>query len=225
MIVPQEGEGFAAALNTGIRAARAPRVGFLLSDDWLEERAVEKCLAFDTDIVSTGFRGFDGDGRTILESLSRTPSLEEFEGLPTLERKASYLKHFFLFKRAKLLEVGGVDETIGSTGPDDFDLPWTLLEHGATVSIVPEQLYNYRDHTGERLSLRDPESQVRDLEQVLDKHGVHGTERNAIIQHHSLSYGRLYRETARLRSVSSPSDTFPRASWTRLEPPRGEEDE
>lgn len=225
MIVPQEGEGFAAAINTGIRAAEAPRVGFLLSDDWLEERAVEKCLAFDTDIVSTGFRGYDDDGRRILESISRTPSIQEFERLPTMERKASYLKHFLLFKRARLLEVGGVDETIGSTGPDDFDLPWTLLEHGATVSIVPEQLYNYRDHSGERLSLRNPESQVRDLEKILDKHGIQGTERDRIIQHHSLSYGRTYQETARLRAVSSPSDGFPSAPWTGRRPPGGQENE
>jgi len=31
---------------------------------------------------------------------------------------------------------------------------WVLLEHGATVAIVEQQLYNYRDHHGDRLSLR-----------------------------------------------------------------------
>src|SRR6266700_1802251 len=106
-VLPEEGEGFAAALNTGIRAA---------------------------------------DGVRILEQVSRTTSLEQFRRLPSLERKASYLQHFFLFEKSVLREVGGVDEQIGLTGPDDFDMIWTLLERGASVSIVPAQLYNYRDH-------------------------------------------------------------------------------
>jgi hypothetical protein len=198
-VLPEEGSGFAAALNTGIRAACALRIGFLLSDDWLDGRAVEKCLTLDTDIVSTGLRVFSGDGKKVLEMSSRSPSVDEFNQLPTLERKASYLKHFLLFKREKLLEVGGVDETIGLTGPDDFDLPWTLLEQGASVSFLSEQLYNYRDHEGERLTLRDAEAQTQDLLKILDKHGVKSPEREEIVRHHSLSYGRPVHITAQVR--------------------------
>ncbi|NNM06948.1 MAG: glycosyltransferase family 2 protein [Gemmatimonadetes bacterium] len=219
VVLPEEGPGFAAALNTGIRAASTPRVGFLLSDDWLHEEAAERCLPLDTTIVSTGFKVFLGDGTTEVESLSRSPSMEEFNQLPTLERKASYLKHFLLFQRGSLLEVGGVDETIGLTGPDDFDLPWTLLEQEASVSVIPDQLYNYRDHTGERLTLRSAEAQVQDLSKILDKHGVHGEERQAVIRHHSVSYGRTSRGTAELRKASGESglsmnleDGFPSVS-------------
>jgi hypothetical protein len=106
-----------------------------------------------------------------------------------LEEKASYLDHFFLFRKKKVLDVGGVDELIGLTGADDYDLIWTLLEHGATVSIVGKSLYNYRDHGEERLSLRKREDQVRDLEKILDKHGVSAHDRNAIVERHSLWYG------------------------------------
>jgi len=125
----------------------------------------------------------------ILEQVSRTTSLDEFRRLPSLERKASYLQHFFLFRRQALREVGFVDEQVGLTGPDDFDLIWTLLERGASVSIVPAQVYNYRDHGGERLTLRSAEAQVDDLRKILDKHGVHGEERARIIAWHSASYG------------------------------------
>ena len=45
---------FAAALNLGIRSVTTPRFGILLTDDWLEPTAVEKCLTYDADIVSTG---------------------------------------------------------------------------------------------------------------------------------------------------------------------------
>ena len=43
----QEGGGFAAAINQGLRRAECKRIGLLLSDDWLKQDAVEKCLAGD----------------------------------------------------------------------------------------------------------------------------------------------------------------------------------
>jgi glycosyltransferase involved in cell wall biosynthesis len=190
-VLTEERPGFAAALNTGIRSSSAMRIGFLLSDDWLDRSAVGECLGFDSDIVSTGMRGYLADGERVLDILCRTPSLEEWRGQPTLERKASYLKHFLFFQRRKLLEAGGVDEKVGRTGPDDFDLIWTMLERGASVSVVGKQLYNYRDHGGERLSLRSVAAQTSDLCRILDKHGVFGPERKAIIAWHSASYGRL----------------------------------
>ncbi len=56
----EESAGFAGALNTGIRAASAPRVGLLLSDDWLEPRAVEESARLDADIRA-GPRRLDRD--------------------------------------------------------------------------------------------------------------------------------------------------------------------
>ena len=203
-VLPEEREGFAAALNTGIRAATAARVGFLLSDDWLDPWAVEQCLGHDADIVSTGLCGRAEDGVRILEQVSRTTSLEEFRRLPSLERKASYLQHFFLFRKRALREVGGVDEQVGLTGPDDFDLIWTLLERGASVSIVPAQLYNYRDHGGERLTLRSADAQINDLRRILDKHGVRGEERDKIIAWHSAAYGLPYHLSADRRAGLEP---------------------
>ena len=100
--------------------------------------------------------------------------------------------------------MGGVDEQVGLTGPDDFDMIWTLLERGASVSIVPAQLYNYRDHGGERLTLRSVEAQVGDLRKILDKHGVHGEERARIIAWHSASYGLPYHISADRRAGLDP---------------------
>ena len=166
--------GFASALNTGIGASRTKRVGFLLADDWLERGAVEACLAHDADIVSTGLRVWAEDGRREFASLQRRPTQVRYDALATVELRAAFLEHFFLFRREALLAVGGVDETIGSTGADDFDLIWTLLEHDASVTVISDLLYNYRDHYGERLTLRSPELQHRDLARILDKHGVRG---------------------------------------------------
>ena len=188
-VLPEAGAGFAAALNTGIHASRTNRVGFLLADDWLESDAVETCLAHDSDIVSTGLCVWSEDGRSKFAMLDRRPTQALYAKLPTIERRAAYLEHFFLFRREMLIAVGGVDETIGLTGADDLDLIWTLLEHGATVTVVPNQLYNYRDHQRERLTLRSPDLQRRDLEKILDKHCVRGEVRKQMLRDHEVWFG------------------------------------
>ncbi|KAA3622612.1 MAG: glycosyltransferase [Proteobacteria bacterium] len=181
------GAGFADALNTGFETARADRVGLLLSDDWLRPRAVERCLAMDADIVSTGQTTYLEDGETLLAS--RWCDANIFDTLPTNLERANYLSHFFLFSRRAVLDVGGVDRSIGTAGADDFDLIWTLLDAGASVAIVEEPLYCYRDHGETRLSLREPAVQIRSLQRILDKHGVYGSWRQRILESHGQWFG------------------------------------
>jgi hypothetical protein len=182
---------FPAALNQGIRCSASTRVGFLLSDDWLEPTAVEECLRHSSDIVCTGKTNYAADGRTALPSLSKIRTLREYRRKATLEAKASYLGHFFLFSKAKLQEVGGLDETIGDApGIDDYDMIWVLLEAGATVSIVEKALYNKREHSGERLTLRSREEQMANLDKILSKHGVAGAEKERLIRGYSRWFGK-----------------------------------
>jgi chondroitin synthase len=188
-VLPRDRDGFAAAINTGIRRAFHDRVGLLLTDDWLDPGTVEACLAHDADIVSTGMTFWAADGATRLDRLVRMPRRTVFDGLPNLESRASYLSHFFLFRRARLLDIGGVDETIGTTGADDYDMVWCLLERGASVGLVGRGLYNYRDHDGERLTLRAREAQVADLIKILDKHGVPKAEQAPLIARKAVWYG------------------------------------
>jgi glycosyltransferase involved in cell wall biosynthesis len=192
VVQPQEsGRGFAAAINQGIRRSSSARVGFLLSDDWLTPAAVEKCLRYDTDIVSTGLAAFAADGQVALHSVDVDLKSSEFERCPTLESKADYLSHFFLFRRSKIDEVGGLDETLGDApGIDDYDFIWSLLEHDATVSIVEERLYCYRDHNQDRLTLRPTSEQMATLSRILAKHGVTGRERKRILRSHRRWFGK-----------------------------------
>lgn len=181
--------GYACAFNLGVERACTERVGFLLADDWLEPDAVELCLQRNADIVSTQINTVAADGRTILETGSITES-----GLArqaSFQEKADYLGHFLLFKRTKLLDVGGVDTAIGATGPDDYDLLWTMLERGASVAIVEKPLYNYRDHTESwRLSLKPAPEQLENLERILDKHDLPSDIRPAVRFRHGLWFGR-----------------------------------
>lgn len=183
----EERQNFAGAINSGIRAARSPRVGLLFCDDWLDRSAIERCLAFDSDIVSTGANIYTADGKSVFKK--RVVTEAGYQSRPTLERKAAYLSHFYLFRREKLLEIGGVDEDIGLTGADDFDMIWTLLENGASVSIVEDSMYQFRDHADYRLTLRSREEQVRDITRIFRKHGVPESEIDRLLALHSDWFG------------------------------------
>jgi hypothetical protein len=65
-----------------------------------------------------------------------------------------------------------------------------LLEHGATVAIVERLLYNYRDHGGERLTLRPPEELRLTLGRILAKHGVKGAEHERLLAAKARWFGR-----------------------------------
>jgi len=185
-------EGIAAAINLGWRNATTDRIGLLLSDDWLDPAAVECCVAHDTDIVSTGMI-YHGDGERVF--LEGRLDMDVFSSLGNYEARADYLKHFLFFRKTKLAEIGGVDEHIGTTGVDDYDLVWTLLESGASVAITARPLYHYRDHGGDRLSLRDRDAQILDLQKILAKHGVEPLRQEVLLREKSQWFGRTIAET------------------------------
>jgi len=181
---------FPRGLNIGFMAASSERVAILFSDDWLHPRAIEMCLPHDSDIVSTGHSFFAADGVTEFTDINWVPHAKEFAKLPTLERRASYLKHLFLFRKSKLCEIGGADEAMGNfPGIDDYDMIWTLLEHQATIALVPDSLYMIRDHTGDRLTLKSREESVAGLRRILRKHRVSDAEADELVEAHSRWYG------------------------------------
>jgi hypothetical protein len=175
----------------------------------LEPTTVEECLSHDADIVSTDKTRIDADGAPL--RIPREPrTARAYDRLVRNVDKADFLTHFFLFKKAALLSVGGVDEQVGLTGADDFDLIWSLLDAGATVALVDKKLYVSRDHAGERLTLRDPALQVRDLEKILDKHGVTGSEREILIEDHAHWFGKT------LQTASQEQMAAARDGWKSL---------
>jgi glycosyltransferase involved in cell wall biosynthesis len=188
----QDRDGFARAINCGFALSSCSRVGLLLSDDWLAPTAVEKCLPRNVDIVSTSLAGYAADGKTLLDCVSSDLKESVYDRLPTLEEKADYLSHFFLFRKSKLEEIGGVDEALPEDVPglDDYDMIWALLERGATVSIVEERLYCYRDHELLRRTLQAHRLQSAGFGRILDKHGVIGRERERLLASHRQWFGK-----------------------------------
>jgi glycosyltransferase involved in cell wall biosynthesis len=192
LVIRRPRPGFAVALNEGIRAARAERVGFLFSDDWLAPDALEQAAALPDDIVSTGKRIWavepDGEQRLIHAAAMSSAA---YEKLTTLEERARYITHFLLLRRSAVLAAGGVDETLGDlSGVDDFDLVWTMLERGASVGFTVAPAYDMRGHGGGRLTMRPVAEQSLSLERMFDKHGVDPFTRDRLRPLHQRWYGR-----------------------------------
>ena len=94
-----------------------------------------------------------------------------FEGKDFLIRLSS--QALALLAAEMALAMGGVDEAFATPGPDDYDFPWTMFEHGARFQALPECLYFYRDHCdGFRITTHDPRTvQLLGVRRILRKHG------------------------------------------------------
>ena len=162
-----------------MRAATSPFVALLLGDDlWAPEAVAVLTAAIrthpDTDFFHSSRRVIDEQDRP-LSSVHR--SRAEFALTDFVA--GSPVKHLLCWRRAKGLAVGGLDESLNSVGPDDYDFPWTMAEHGARFIAIEACLYIYRDHRdGFRLTthLTLPHH-LRELDRILAKHGVDSAER------------------------------------------------
>ena len=173
-LIPNEGRKLAGAFNTGMRRCETPFAAILLGDDLWAPEAVEVLTrridaAPSTDFFHSSRIIVDDEGRGISSVHEARPEFELDDFV-----RGSPVKHLLCWRVSMALDVGGMDESLNSVGPDDWDFPWTMAEAGATFDAVGEPLYVYRDHRrGYRLTTHLPLStQVREIRRILRKHGA-----------------------------------------------------
>ena len=173
-LVPSTGRGLAAALNTGMRTATTEFVAILLADDMWAPEAVAVLTRYidshpDVDLFHSSRRIIDGDGNPIsgVHRSRDVVTAADFE-------RGSPVKHLLCWRVSAGLAAGGLDESLDSVGPDDWDFPWTMAERGARFLAVSECLYLYRDHRDSyRLTTHLPLSHhKREIRKIMSKHGV-----------------------------------------------------
>ena len=88
--------------------------------------------------------------------------------------RSSPVKHILCWRREMGLAIGGMDESLNGVGPDDFDFPWSMSDHGATFKAIQECLYIYRDHrVAYRLTTHLPlKHHKREITRIMRKHGA-----------------------------------------------------
>jgi len=173
-LVENRGRKLAGAINTGMAAAVTPFVAILLADDCWAASAVEALNAAIARYPEADF--FHSSRRYIDETGAFISSVHRCRQHVTLAdfRTGTPVKHLLCWRRSLALRCGGLDETLNSVGPDDFDFPWTMAENGAVFQAVDECLYHYREHDEcFRLTTELPRSvHEREIRRVLRKHGL-----------------------------------------------------
>ena len=199
-MIVNEGRKLAGAMNTGMRHAETPFVAILLADDMWAENAAEVLtsqirLHPDVDFFHSSRLIVDEDDRPIssVHSSRATFELKDF-------LLSSPVKHLLCWRRELALSFGGMDESLNNVGPDDYDFPWSMAEHGARFHAIAEALYLYRDHRGgERLTTHLPLSvHLRELRRIMTKHGASRDEMEAKLASAKSTYLQqcLYRNPA-----------------------------
>jgi glycosyltransferase involved in cell wall biosynthesis len=175
--IANQGRKLAGAFNTGMRRAETDFVAILLGDDLWAPAAVEvlanSIASFPgTDFFHSARRIIDEEGRPISSIHPSRPTVSTDDFL-----RSSPVKHLLCWSREKALEIGGMDESLDSVGVDDFDFPWSMAEHGATFTAIPDCLYLYRDHREFfRLTTHLPlNHHKREIARIMRKHGADGS--------------------------------------------------
>jgi hypothetical protein len=157
-----------------MRTAESEFVAILLSDDLLAPHAIETLQRAigaepEVDFWHSARRVVDEAGHPISSVHDAPDWIDQAE----FAWKCP-VHHLLCWRRTLALSVGGIDESLNNVGPDDYDFPWTMLEHGASFRAVHECLYLYRDHQSSyRLTTHLPRSvHLRELRRILEKHGV-----------------------------------------------------
>lgn len=220
-VIVNQGWKFPGAINTGVRHAKTDFIAILLADDMWANNAVEILNKYIAEYPSVDFfhssRIVIDEHDTPLSSIrlsKETFNLNDF-------RWGSPVKHLLCWRRAKGLEVGGIDESI-LKAQDDYDFPWTMAENGASFKAVKECLYYYRNHLEcERLTTHRPLSVTkRGIRGILKKHGVGVFSRIWIVermtQNGSLGKQCIYRNTME-RWIREKLRSDSKRAWKRPE--------
>jgi glycosyltransferase involved in cell wall biosynthesis len=171
-LLKNESQLINGALNTGMKYATTPYVCSLHCDDLLDKAAIEVMCRYirkypDIDFFHSSRLYIDENGCPISSVYRARESfaLSDFKDYGPV-------KHLHCWKVSSALAIGGMDESLGLHGGDDYDFPWCMAEAGYSFKAVVECLYYKRDHRAYyRLSTHVPlERQIEELKKIWRKH-------------------------------------------------------
>lgn len=146
-------------LNDGLAVARGRYVGFLNNDNCFEPGSIDRMLAHfaaaDTFAVCPRIvRAHDGEDQGALTSGHWRAGLIFYKVAP---HQANAPRTFFavggqsLFDRAKLLELGSIDELLYPMYHEDIELSWRAWKRGYEIRYAPDAVVR---HIGSHASQR-----------------------------------------------------------------------
>lgn len=143
----EKNRGECGAMNAGIREARTDYIAFLDADDeWLDNKLLTQVPIIEShpkmSFIACGGESVNPEGQVFHAFGMELPPYPPHEFWRALLVKSYVAKPAVVARRAKLLEVGGFDETLKISGDQDM---WIRLALNGEVGFVPEVLVRVHD--------------------------------------------------------------------------------
>jgi glycosyltransferase involved in cell wall biosynthesis len=138
----KENQGECGAMNAGIREARTDYIAFLDADDeWLDNKLLTQLPIMEThpemSFIASGGESVNTEGQIFQTFGLEPPPYSPHEFWRALLVRSYVAKPTVVARRAKLLEVGGFDETLKISGDQDM---WIKLALNGDVGFVNKVL-------------------------------------------------------------------------------------
>ncbi len=166
-VVPSNGQGIAAALNTGLKLATGEFVARHDADDWSHPERIERQLEYllrhpEIDVLATCAEFVDVEGRpaeNTWTSMVRRhhDAVQTPDELARLLPRSCVIHHATMMARRDVLRAAGGYRSAFVVA-QEYDLSLRLLP-GARFAKLPVRLYTYRLH--ERQTTQQQQDQQR----------------------------------------------------------------
>jgi GT2 family glycosyltransferase len=166
-VVPSNGQGIAAALNTGLKLATGEFVARHDADDWSHPERIERQVEYlsrhpEIDVLATCAEFVDVEGRpaesTWTSSVRRhADAVQTPEGLARLLPRTCAIHHGTMMARRDVLRAAGGYRP-AFVAAQEYDLSLRLLPR-TRFAKLPQRLYTYRLH--ERQTTQQQQDQQR----------------------------------------------------------------
>ncbi len=190
LVVTNKSNYLTAAMNTGMNQAKTPYVCSLHCDDLLDRNAIQVLNSYIQQFLDIDF--FHSSRIYIDENGNRLTSIYRAKESFVLNdfKNSGPVKQLLCWKVDSALAMGGMDESLGLHGADDYDFPWCMAEAGFKFKAIKECLYYYRDHREHfRLTTHVPlDTKINELKKIWKKHGLTENEIEEQINRRTLGY-------------------------------------
>ena len=166
--VSEEDNGQSDALRKGFERSRGEIIGWINSDDYYEQGALQAVTrAFENPdvhwVVGDLAYLYDGAGQIVA---NRSPTITH---AALCENPDIVRQQGTFFRRKLLVEAGGWEPRFHMTM--DYDL-WTRLARIAAPIMLPQRLAYFRIHEAQKTSARNIQTQADELAEIMHREGA-----------------------------------------------------
>jgi len=166
-LIRQEPLGLSAALNRGLQEASCELVARMDADDIMRPDRQEKQLQYmydhqDVDILGAQIEIFEDQTGRVVGRTHHPKNVQWANVQQELrKRRLPWVTNHptVMYRRSKILALGGYDETLTYT--EDADLWLRALAGGLRLDNLPEVLLRYRRHRGQQTQRPEHRNEVQ----------------------------------------------------------------